>query len=231
MSFELFLRYSPFTYGLSPVQYDSILGMWHKKQTSGYIIKNCYKTKYIFDNQGLPHNIHTYEQDKSDVILLGDSFIEALMVKNENIIHNALSKEYNHQFNFMNYGLSGTSPIQQFVLLKEKANLSNTKFITQFIFLESDLMDVDSNNLDTLTRPKVFVEFESLDKYKIIPPRNPTLYDKFTDIMGNFELYTFIKKLLYYFKNNLLTKSSHTQKEEIKSDLTKNWLYLKGAIY
>ena len=235
--FEVFLRYSPFSYGRSPVEYDSIIGMWHKKQYSNYIINTCYKTLYSFDKNGLPKNVHNYDKNKQDVVLLGDSFIEALMVKNENIIHNSLSKEYNHKYNFMNYALSGTSPTQQFIILKKKVNLSNTKYITQFIFLESDLMDVDSKNLDYFTRPKVFVEFDSLDKYKIISPRDATIYDKISDVMGNFELYTYIKKSLYYLRNKIeglnqiSTKKQISYRQEQKLDLTMNWMYLKGAIY
>lgn len=230
--FEFFLRFSPFEYGLSPVEYDSKIGMWHKKNYTNYAIKECYKTKYIFDKDGLPKSIFHYNDDKEDVVILGDSYIEALMVENENIIHNALSKEFANKYNFLNYGLSGSSPTQQFIILKEKVNLNRLKYITQFIFLEGDLMDVDSKNLGLLNRPKVFIEFLSLDKYKILYPRAKNIYDKIGDFLGNFQLYPYIKKALYFIKDTLIAKKSVTNKDKEDSiDLSKNWLYLKGAIY
>lgn len=232
--FELFLRFSPFEYGLTPVEYDSEIGMWHKKDYSNYAIKECYKTKYEFDKNGLPKSIIPYDKSKKDIVILGDSYIEAIMVKNKNIIHNSLSREYINKYNFLNYGLSGSSPTQQFVITKEKVDLKNTKYITQFVFLEGDLLDVDSKNLGALKRPKVYVEFDSLYNYKIIPPRQANLYDKIGDFMGNFQLYTYIKKSLYYIKDKLKSEKVNNENNKVKIkkvDLTKNWLYLKGAIY
>ena len=233
ISFEIFLKYSPFEYSTSPVEYNKYIGMWHKKNFEGYIIKESYKTKYIFDQEGRPKNIFSYNKKNKDVILLGDSFIEAIMVKNKNIIHNSLAKEFENKYNFMNYGLSGSGPTQQFIILKDKVNLKNTKYIIQFIGIEGDLTDVDSKNLGSLARPKVYVEFDSLDKYKIIPPREKTLFDSVGDLLGNYQIYFFIKKSLYYLKDNVLNKKDNSLKKSIRKekDFTKNWLYLKGAIH
>ena len=177
--------------------------MWHKKEFENYTIKECYRTKYKFNKEGLPSSIYNYDKTKKDVVILGDSFIEAIMVKNENIIHNALAKELNNKYNVMNYDLSGSSPTQQLVILKNKINLDNTKYVLQFISLEGDLMDVDSKNLSSLARPKVYVEFEDFDKYKVIPPRDKNLYDSIGDFLGDYQLYFFIKKSLYFLRNNI----------------------------
>jgi hypothetical protein len=235
VSFELFLKFSPFEYGVSPVVYDKKIGMWHKKNFENHVIRECYRTKYIFDNKGLPVNIDRYDKSKKDVILLGDSFIEALMVENENIIHNSLSKEFQNKYNFMNYGLSGSSPIQQFVILKDKVDLNNTKHIIQFINLEGDLLDADRKNLDFLARPKVHVEFESLEKYSILFPRKKMIYDDITDFLGNYQVFFFLKKSLYYLRDNIIGSTNKIIVEKIKKkkklDLSKNWLNLKGSLY
>lgn len=235
VSFEIFLTYSPFFLGASPAIYDKQIGMWHKKNFENYTIKECYKTKYIFDENRLPKSIFNYDKSKEDVILLGDSFIEAVMVKNENIIHNSLAKEFDGKYNFLNYGLSASSPTQQFVILKEKVELSNTKYVIQFIGLEGDLMDVDKKNLGSLARPKVYVEFEDLNHYKIIPPRSKTMYDTVGDLLGNYQMYFFIKRALYYIKDNIISKKKTIKEQDNISnkdmDMTKNWLYLKGAIH
>ena len=58
--FELFLRFSPFTNGITPMTYDKEIGMWHKKNFANYIIDDCYKTKYFFDEEGRIKNNYEY---------------------------------------------------------------------------------------------------------------------------------------------------------------------------
>ncbi len=235
--FEFFLSFSPFKQGISATIYDSKLGMWHKKNFENYIIEECYENKYSYNDKGIPSNVVPYNSNKKDVILLGDSNIEAQMVKNENIIHNSLAKEFNYKYNFMNYGLFGSSPIQQLIILKEKVDLKNTKYVLQFIDIEGDLKDVDSKNLSSLSRPKVFMKFENLDDYTIIPPRERTLYDIATDALNSYQIYLFIKKTIYFLKDKISNKNenenslSKNHLEDKKNDMSKNWLYLKGAIY
>ncbi len=233
--FEFFLKYSPFEYGISAAQYDKTIGMWHKRNFENYIVEPCYKTKYNYDAEGLPQSIVPYDKNKKDVMVLGDSFIEARMVKNENIVHNALAKEFNFKYNFKNYGLFGSGPTQQFVILKDKVDLNNTKYVIHFIELEGDLLDVDSNNQGSLARPKVYVEFNDLEHYKVIPPRAKTIYDTVSDKLSYYQIYPFIKKAIYSLKNSISNKKEKTTKLEDNStqdiDLSKNWLYLKGAIY
>jgi len=231
--FEFFLKHSPFEYGVSAAEYDKTIGMWHKRNFENYIVDTCYKTKYNYNDQGLPSNIVPYDPHKKDVIILGDSFIEARMVKNENIIHNSLAKEFNYKYNFMNYGLFGTGPTQQLVILQKKVDLNNTKYVIQFIELEGDLLDSDSKNSNSLARPKVYVEFETLDKYKIIPPREKTFYDTVSDKLSYYQIYPFIKQSIYSLKTFLSNKSEKksNKKTEEEVDLSKNWLYLTGAIY
>lgn len=208
--------------------------MWHKENFENYIVEECYKTKYSYDDKGLPSSNVPYEANKKDVILLGDSNIEARMVKNENIIHNALAKEFNYKYNFINYGLFGSSPTQQLVILQEKVDLNNTQYVIQFIDIEGDLLDVDSKNLSSLARPKVHVEFNTLDDYTIIPPRAESLYDKVSDQLSYYQIYPFIKNSIYAFKSFLSdekTVPTKSAKNDEHLDLSKNWLYLKGALY
>ncbi len=235
ISFEFFLKFSPFAYGTSPVEYDKEIGMWHKKNYEGFTVKECYKTKYIFNELGLPMSIYDYDASKRDVILLGASFIEAIMVENKNIIHNSLAKEFNGKYNFMNYALSGAGPTQEFIILKDKVNLDNAKYVIQFIEIEGDLLDVDSNNLGALARPKAYVEFDTIDEYRIIRPRDKRSLDSIGDFLGDYQIYIFIKKLLHYLKDNVFYQKDSSLKTTIINselkDLSKNWMYIKGAIH
>ncbi len=231
MLFELFLRFSPFSYGISPVVYDKDVGMWHKKSFSSVWIKPCYHTRFFFDEKGLIKNDYNYDAKKEDILVFGDSYIEALMVQNPNVIHNALFREYHGKYNFLNYGLSDTSAVQQLIMMQTKADFSHAKTLVQFIRIESDIYDVDPANLEETARPKVFLDFKDYDHYQVVPPRKQDAKEKFRDVLGNFEWYVFIKKSLYYIKEKLHPPEHVSAKSKKDEDLSHNWLQLKGALY
>jgi hypothetical protein len=114
-------------------------------------------------------------------------------------------------------------------------NLENSKYVIQFIEIEGDLLDVDSNNLGTFARPKVYVEFDAIDEYQIIPPRDKKFLDVIGDFLGDYQIYTFIKTSLYHLKNNVFYQKGNSINKTIDNpqlkDLSKNWLYIKGAIH
>jgi len=234
--FELFLRFSPFSYGITPMIYDKDIGMWHKKDFSNYIIKDCYKTKYYFDSYGRIENNYKYDDQKKDIVLMGDSQVEALMVNNKNIMHNSLFNELDGKYNVLNYGLSGTGPSQQLEILKHKVNLKNIDTLVHFIFLENDLNDGDPNNFNGSNRPKVYTNFINLNNYKIIKPIEYNLKESFRDFLGKFELYVYLKKTLYFYKIFLYDllgvekKTTHIVKHNIRNEKYK-WLQLEGSLY
>jgi hypothetical protein len=229
--FEMFLRFSPFSLGISPVVYDKDIGMWHKKNFSSVWIKECYQTPFSFDEAGRVKNAYTYDATKKDILIFGDSYMEALMVKNKNIMHNALYREFEGKYNFLNYGLSETSAVQQLIMMKSRVDFSHVKSLLQFIRIESDIYDVDPNVFDATARPKAFLEFSDLDHYRVIPPKKQDLKEQFRDILGNFELYVFLKKGIYFLKHQLEDAKEHTDKEKKSEDLSFNWLQIEGAIY
>lgn len=234
ISFELFLRYSPFKYGTSPAIYDKDIGKWHKPNYSGYTIRKCYKNRYIFNELGLPKNIYKYDPSKSDVILLGDSFVEALMIKNPNIIHNSLAKEFHHKYNFLNYGLFGTYPAQHYMILKKKVKSKKIKYVLHFINIEDDLFELKTKNSTSLSRPKVDIEFKSLNDYKIIKPRKKRIYDTISDFLGNYQIYTFAKKSIRFLLDLVHkkdTKMANNDNNESNEDYSKEWLNYKGSLH
>lgn len=231
ITFEFFLRNTPFSYGISPVEYDQEIGMWHKKNFTGKIINECYSTEYSFDAKGLIKSQDPYDPNKEDVMIIGDSYTEALMVKNENIIHNQLSRLYGHKYNFLNYSLSGTSPIQHLAILKHKTDLSHAKKVIQFINLDTDLYEVDPKNLDILSRPKVFLNAISLDQYEWIAPPTKTFKMTLMDFLGDYELYIFTKKLIVSLKD-YFQKPINLSPDSIRNTPSPyNWLLLKTALF
>ncbi|THB68579.1 MAG: hypothetical protein D6B27_02355 [Gammaproteobacteria bacterium] len=220
------------------MEYDKDIGMWHKKDYSGYLIKECYKTKYVFDERGLVDNYYEYSNNKNDIIMLGDSQVEALMVNNKDIIHNQLYFDLGEKYNVLNYGLSGTGPSQHLQVLEKKVNLNNSKAVIHFIFLENDLNDGDQRVLDGTNRPKVFSVFDEDGNYSVVKPKKYDTYEMVRDLLGKFEMYVYLKKTFYYYRHAKFLQGEPKQKKEKNANEVKlkieneeyKWRQLKGAI-
>ena len=219
--------------------YDKEIGMWHKKNFTNFIIDNCYKTKYFFDAEGRIKNNYQYNNNKKNIILLGDSNIEALMVNNKNIIHNSLYNEIYGKYNVLNYSLSGTGPTQHLEILKNKIKLNKVIKLIHFVFLENDLKEGDPRNFNGSNRPKVHLKFENLDNYVVIKPKKYDTKEKFREFLGNFEMYVYLKKTyLYYNKKIRSLNKIRSKNEPIRSDYNEKisnekyeWDQIKGSIY
>ncbi|NEW60225.1 hypothetical protein GSY74_02920 [Sulfurovum sp. bin170] len=232
--FEFFLRYSPFTLGVEPIRYDKDLGLWHKKNFSSRWLQGCYDTEFFFDDKGFVKNSYEYQKNRKDIVLLGDSYIEALMVNSENIIHNALYKVYNGKYNFLNHAMAATSPVQQLVILQKKSNLENVKKVIHFVNMDKDIYEGDSVGYDKNSmNPTVFLDFSDLENYKVIPPRDSTKKDEIKASLSNFEIYSLLTRIKAYIKNKKSEEVEEGSREESKKeeDLSHNWLQIEGAIY
>jgi len=235
--FEFFLKLSPFSFGVTPMVYDKDIGMWHKKNYSNYLISDCYKNKYFFDSSGRVKNNYKYDDTKKDIIIIGDSKIEGLQVENQSVVHNALYREIQGQYNVLNYGLAGTGPAQHLEILKNKVDLTNTKTLLHFVFLENDLNDSDPNNLDGVNRPKVYLDFKDNMTFDVIKPKKYDFKEKLRDFIGNFEIYVYLKKTFYYYKTIFFdTRQAETSNKDRKMHYTISnekfkFKQLQGAIY
>ncbi len=249
-AFEVFMRLSPFGQGVSPVVYDEQIGMWHRKNFSGMMQGECYRSKYSFDEHGRIKNAYDYDTDRQDVIILGDSHIEGRMVKNENILHNRLFELSGGAFNFLNYALAGTAPTQQFVILTQKTDLKTCRAVLHFMHLDDELRDVDPNRFDAVSRPQVQVLFSSLESYECRMPGPAPLKERIRDVLGLFHMYTYAKKTLYAVKDRLKNVTIKRAAErpavrpgqqKVQADIRSgappgdhlefNWMQLKGAVY
>ena len=217
--YNIFLTFSPFSLGTSPVTYDPDIGMWHKKDHSGYIVKSCYRNKFSFDKQGRIKNAYEYNNKKNDVVLLGDSQLEALMVENSKILHNVLYKKLNGNLNVLNYGLSGSGATQQLEILKNKVEFRNVTKVIHLIFLENDLADSATNGpTGTFARPKVQLNFTDYENYDVIKPKNYDVYENLRDFISSFEIYVYLKKSVYFYKR-FFSSSINKIKSQLYSNL------------
>lgn len=197
--FEFFLRFSPFSYDITPMKFDNNIGMWHKKDFSAYITSDCYKTKYSFDSEGRIKNNYELSKNKKDIVLLGDSQIESLMVKNDNVLNNKLYNHLNGKYNVFNYALSGTASWHQYQILVNKVNKTNVKTLIQFISLPNEIYH--SSEYGNTQRSKVKVIFKNLDNFDVIKPVY-SFKERIRDFIGHFEIYVYLKKIIESFKRD-----------------------------
>jgi len=205
IAYEFFLWNSPYMSDSSPVVFDEKIGMWHKKNFSGNSIKECYRNKFFFDEFGRVKNNTKISSSRPNIVLIGDSQLEALSVKNENIIHNSLNKEYQNSLNFLNYGLAGSTPIQQYAILINKVDLDKTDYVAQFINVDYFLNSLTSSR-SIFRRPKVDITFSSTDEFNIIYPEANFLNSKVIDFFSNFQTYSILKRTAYYLLSLLNKK-------------------------
>ena len=236
LSFELFLTFSPFKGGVSPVKYDPDIGMWHKSSFQYVSSNDCSNTKYEFDGNGLIKNNYNFNPDKQDVIILGDSYIEALMIKNKNIVHNSLYQEYGGRLNFLNFGLGGTGPTQHLEILKKFANIRRAKYLIEFVSLDEgwgrDLEEVDPREFGWSNRPVVHLKFSDLDHYEIFKPPAMNIKEKIREFLAQFELYGYLRKTLKYYKSKLSVNDADISKIPYGSrDWTTSWDQIKGSVF
>lgn len=122
---ELTLRVIGFSGGI--YQLDKETGLITlKRNWQGYWIKNCYRN--LVKTNSLGFHDYEFEQNKPNdvfrIIILGDSYVEALQVSRENSFHNLLeiklNKELdsNKKFEVYAFGHSGNGTLLNYLYLK-----------------------------------------------------------------------------------------------------------------
>ena len=59
IGFELFLKFSPFSYGITPMTYDKDIGMWHKRISQITLFRVATKRNIFLIKRGLKIIINT----------------------------------------------------------------------------------------------------------------------------------------------------------------------------
>ncbi|MAE22132.1 MAG: hypothetical protein CMK92_06845 [Pseudomonas sp.] len=187
--------------------------MWHRKNYRGFYKKSCYEKYYETDSLGRIKTLYT-GGDK-DIVLIGDSQLEALMVDNKNIVHNELSKLFNDSFNVYNYGLSGTGPVQQLFILKDKVVEKSPSYVIHLMNLENDFNDTDPASFASSSRPKVFIRLNK-GEMEVVRPKNSSK-EVLREYLAYLQVYPTLKKALYKLKSIFKSTSSTDDKVQLKS--------------
>lgn len=244
VSYHFFLSNSPFEGGKSSVEFDKEIGFWHKPNFSTVTHRECYKTPFFYDEKGLIKNTYQLDNDKNDIVIFGDSYIEAIMVNNENILHNGLYESLKQEFNVLNYALSSTAPTQHLKIYETKVDKEKALMVLHFINMPSDLFDVLPNDRSTSQRPLAQLNFNTLSDYEYLPVKEYDTIEKLRDFLGSTEYYFYAIKSWHKFSSWLyssntpetnITATIKSDEPEYSSNLEealtkKSWIHLIGSI-
>jgi len=238
--FELILRFSLLSGGQASAVYDEKVGYWHKSNFTSQHTRDCYNVEYSFGEYGEISPQQPYNDELPNITLLGNSYLEAAMVENGNIIHNALYKELDGKYNVLNFGLYGTNIFHQALIYQYKVPNYNEAYVMQFVnFIQA--LDYKPLEAPVLSRQLVQGSFE---KNKIVPAvvRDFNSFELFRDVLGYTEFYehvlTTIATVYNFDFKNKVKKTDNVEDKEVEKPLfiikkqrsEKQWQQLKAGI-
>jgi len=185
--FELTLRFSLLSGGQASAVYDDKIGYWHKSNFTSQHTRDCYNVEYKFGEYGEISPQQPYNETLPNITLLGNSYLEAAMVENENIIHNALYRELNGQYNVLNFGLYGSNVFNQALIYQHKVPNYKEAYVMQFVnFIKA--LDYKLKESSPLSRQLVEGSFE---QGKAVPKiiRDFNTIEFIRDTLGYTEFY------------------------------------------
>ena len=158
------------------------------------------EVRLITDKNG--HRIGLKDQQAGEyrVLVIGDSFIEALQVEYEQtfpaLLENMLTREMNKTVTFVSAGVSGWNP--EHYLAKEKLELSRIDYdlVLIFLFTGNDFLEKRMNSI----HPRV--QYDS-PKFRLLKNFN---FQEFVDSMV-YPMYTILRQhshLIVFLKNRFL---------------------------
>jgi hypothetical protein len=209
-----------------------LAGVANKKT---YFCNNAgFVSAYLSDRYGFNNKDYIYEENKLDLIIIGDSFIHGACVNQENTI----SEKLNNKFGIktINFSYGGNGPLLEFATLKEYALNYKSDYLVWAYFAGNDLIDLkrekDSflnvylNNADfsqdlinRQNRIDIFLqEKNKLDLNKVIKNQNKINENKYKSFLTFFNTrYMFIHQVYKFYKLDLPYKEFKLILESSKS--------------
>ncbi len=204
--FEGYLRFTG-KGGQGFYQPDPHLGAFHIPHKEGVWEKACFRTWVKFNSQGLRDVEHTLE--KSDgvfrIVVLGDSYAEALQVRFEESFPRVLEQFLNEanlskRFEVINLGNSGFGTDQEYLSLKHYGIQYNPDLVILAFLTGNDIR----NNYSILERqtpdwPKPFFAFDENENLIQLPfqPRWTPPLSRFRGILAHFRIYGWVREKVY----------------------------------
>lgn len=187
---------------------------WSKNENNHPVSGNINKFGWRDKEWTLEKPKNTYR-----IAVLGDSFVEALQVESEftflKLTEESLKKKFNYNMELMNFGRSGYTQTEEFIILKTKVIQFSPDMVILFFFPGNDISDISKKTTSNLIRPFYSISengefildnsFINTKEYKIrkfidIFKHNSAIISLFSE---RYNLYRINKSIRLEIKSNL----------------------------
>ena len=164
----------PQRHGLAYTHFDPELGWMQKPNSEYYYQRENKQPSHVSTNA---HGLRTPDipLQKEDsvfrVLFIGDSFVQALAVDDDSTFCRRLELALNeqtddHEFQIVNGGVDGFSPVQEMLLLERFISVYNPDLVVQLFFAGNDFVD----NADRAGRRRPMGRIDDTGELIVIPP-------------------------------------------------------------
>jgi hypothetical protein len=181
-------------------------GVWHKENSKAQLKTNCVNFKFSSNSIGArDSDFDLIKNDKSQIVLLGDSFAEGYGVEFDETAQRLI--ELKTKVNVLNFGSSGSlGPLQYYLLYKNLAINYPHKELIIFFLPANDFTDNDYNfwrkNSERFIYNTKFERYRPYylsgptDKFKFFYPQNSLKRENWYDYSPSSN-----KSILKFYKN------------------------------
>ncbi len=171
--------------------------------------ENGYWMEFLSDKYGFNNDNKSYNHNKIEICLIGDSFGEGLAVKSNENISSILKKKYKT----LNFSKTGNGPLLEYAILREYVSFFKPKIVL-WLYFENDLSDLSremkSKTLNKYIENKSFSQ-NLLTKQLDIDSSLKEFFDKKKDEFENENNYVLKKDFKDYFLRILLLRDLRYQ--------------------
>lgn len=121
--------------------FDDFLGWKFCNNKTGRVFMNEVNHLVSINSEGL-RDFEKLNENKSNILFLGDSFTSNLEVKYPNkVFTEILEQKYLRDYNIINMGVNGYGTTQEYLILKEKGLKYNPKIVVLVFYPRNDFYD------------------------------------------------------------------------------------------
>lgn len=213
----VFRIFSPQSY--DPYLFDPIIGSRKKPGTFVAVTDGETRRKYA-NSAGFIDDewIVAKSAGVRRIAILGDSFLQAIQVDNEDDFESVLEKKLTASgtpTEALNFGIRGMGTTQEYLTLKHYALTYDPDLIIIAAFLFNDIEDNSLPLRSATIRP--YIVFEN-GVERIVPPQDPTYKFPFSFFRDNFHTYRWFVNRYYDVRKVIAAKLRKNNNKYIQSD-------------
>ena len=122
--------------------FDKDVGKWHRANSTGTWNSACYEIGDIhFNGFGMRDRERKIEKEKYRIAILGDSMIEALQVRDQEVVNRVMEKRLADRVEVLNFGMSGFGTVEELVAYRTKVAPFHPDVVVVAFLPKNDVRD------------------------------------------------------------------------------------------